>query len=86
MLTPQAILDTVSGLTRDKLSYYVRMRYVRPKKVKRGKFDYVEFTKKELLVIEKAFFYISKYDTQPRTAFKNAWKEIRQPSLNFERK
>lgn len=85
MLAPQDILDAVPGLTRDKLSYYVRMQYVRPKKVKRGKQSYVEFSKKELLVIERAFYYINRYDSQPRAAFEKAWKENRQPSLNFKR-
>ena len=83
-MTPKDIIEKIDGLTRDQLSYFVRMSYVNPRKYTRGKNEYCEFSKGDLLVIEKAFHYIDSFGTKPKFAFKKARKELKQPELRFK--
>ncbi len=82
-MTPKDIIEKVSGLTRDQLAYYVRMGYVRPTKHTRGKNEYTEYSDNDLLVIEKAYYYIKNYGTKPKIAFEKAYAELREPELRF---
>ena len=83
-MTPKDIIEKIPGLTRDQLSYYVRMRYVNPRKYPRGKNEYSEFSGNDLLVIEKAFHYIENFGTKPKIAFEKAREDLKQPELRFE--
>lgn len=83
-MTPKDIIDKTPGLIREQLSYYVKMGYVAPRKHTRGKNEYSEFAQKDLLVIQKAFYYIERFGTKPKTAFEKAREELRQPELRFE--
>lgn len=84
MITPKDIIERISGLTRDQLSYYVRMGYIKPRKHTRGKNEYCEFSENDLLVIEKAFYYIESFGTKPKTAFEKGREELKQPELRFK--
>ncbi len=83
-MTPKDIIEKVSGLTREQLTYYVRMGYVNPRKYNRGKNEYSEFSGKDLLVIEKAFHYIEGFGTTPKIAFGKAREELKQLELRFK--
>ena len=78
---PKDIIDKVSGLTRDQLSYYVKTGYLKPKKFNRGKNAYTKYSNNDLLVIEKAYYYIAKYGTKPKTAFEKARSELKKTKL-----
>jgi hypothetical protein len=83
-MTPKDIIDKIPGLTREQLSCYGKMGYVSPRKYKRGKNEYSEFSQKDSLVVQKAFYYIEEFGTKPKNAFEKARKELRQPELTFE--
>lgn len=83
-MTPKDIIEKISGLTRDQLTYYAKMGYVNPRKYTRGKNEYSEFSENDLFVIEKAFHYIEDFGTQPKIAFGKARKELKQPELKFK--
>ena len=85
-MVPQDILDAIPGLTRDKLSYYERMGYIKPKKSKRGTLHYASYSEKDLLLIERAYYYINGFGSRPSIAFEKAQGEVNQPSLNLKRK
>ncbi|OGC07525.1 hypothetical protein A2V82_08985 [candidate division KSB1 bacterium RBG_16_48_16] len=85
-MTPKDVIEKAPGLTRDQLSYFVKMGYVKPKKYTRGKNEYTEYSENDLLVIEKALYYIQTFDTKPKSAFEKAFVELRQPERNFNRK
>ena len=72
------ILSKVKGLTRDRLTYFVRVGYIKPKKVKRGTLFYNEFSKKDFLITQRAWEYITKYQMRVRASFERAKKEIRK--------
>jgi hypothetical protein len=82
-MTPKDILQKISGLTREQLSYYVKMGYVNPRKYARGKNEYSDFSENDLLVVDKAFYYIETFGTKPKIAFKKAREELKQPELGF---
>jgi len=77
-MTPQDILNAIPGLNRDKLSYYTRMGYVQPRIIKRGTLNYTEYYKKDLIVMKKAFHYISKFGSRPSVAFEKAREDLEQ--------
>jgi hypothetical protein len=79
------ILSRVPGLTREKLSYYVRAGFVKPKKIRRGELDYNEFSEEDLITISQAFELIRQYQTRPKAAFERSRKELRQMKLSFDR-
>jgi len=83
-MTPKDIIERVHGLTREQLTYYAKMGYVKPRKYSRGKNEYNEFSEKDFLVIEKAFHYINNFGTTPKIAFGRARKELKQPELKFK--
>ncbi|MFQ5906943.1 MAG: hypothetical protein ACE5JA_10295 [bacterium] len=73
----------VSGLTRDKLSYFVRAGYVSPTKVKRGTLDQNLFSERDVFLIKRAWEYMSRYETRPKAAFERAALDYPQMGLNF---
>ena len=52
------IIKEVNGLSHDKLTYFVRAGYLKPKKVKRGSLHYNIFSKKDLFLVKHAWEYI----------------------------
>ena len=78
LLTPAEILEKIPEMTRDELSYYVRIGHVTPNKVQHGKLNYSDFSEENLKLLKYAHHYISRYQMFPREAFKRAQKEIEQ--------
>lgn len=48
------VLKTVKGLTKDRLSYFVRAGYVKPKKVEVDHFCLYDFSEKDIELIRRA--------------------------------
>jgi hypothetical protein len=85
LLTPREVLREVgNGLTRDKLTYFVRAGYIKPRKVKRKTLWYSLFTEKDKLIIKTAWDYIAEYDMRVNAAFKRAEHEYNQFKLDFQ--
>jgi len=74
------ILDKVNGLTRDRLAYFIRGGYVKPRKIKHCTLFYNEFSKRDFLIIKRAWKYIKKH-MQVRAAFERAVKEYEEGKL-----
>lgn len=83
-MTPKDIIEKIPGLTRDQLTYYVRMGYVKPRKYTRGKNEYTDFSETDFIVIEEAFGYIERFGTKPKFAFEKAHAGRLQSELKFK--
>ena len=77
------ILAQVERLTHDKLTYFVRVGYIKPKKVKHGTLYYNEFSQKDLEIIKRAWEYITLSDMRVRAAFEKARKEVEDLQLRL---
>ncbi len=75
------ILAQVERLTHDKLTYFVRVGYIKPKKVKHGTLYYNEFSQQDLEIIKRAWEYITISDMRVRAAFEKARKEVEDLQL-----
>jgi len=82
-MTAGDIIEKVDGLTRDKLTYFVRAGYIKPKKVKRGTLYYNQFSQKDLFLVGHAWKYISQNDMRTRAAFERAEREYADPQLRL---
>jgi DNA-binding transcriptional MerR regulator len=82
-MTTGEMIDQVPGLTLDKLTYYVRAGYVRPKKLKRKSLYYSDFSKQDLLLIKRAWQSISGLNMRVRAAFELASKELADAQLRI---
>jgi len=82
-MTAGDILERVEGLSRDKLTYFVRADYVKPHKVKKRSLYYNEFSEKDFFLIKRAWEYITKYDMRTRAAFERAEREYADPQLSL---
>lgn len=76
------VLKEVEGLNHDKLTYFIRSGYIKPKRIKRGSLYYNDFSDNDLEIIKRAWEYIAQ-DIKTRSAFEKAIKEIKNPQLNF---
>jgi len=77
------VLKQVDGLTYDRLSYFVRANYIKPKKIKRGSLYYNDFSEEDIKLIKLAWDLISKHDLRTRTAFKTAREKAKDPQLTL---
>jgi DNA-binding transcriptional MerR regulator len=77
------ILAQVERLTHDKLTYFVRVGYIKPKKVKHGTLYYNEFSQQDLEIIKRAWEYITISDMRVRAAFERARKEVEDLQLRL---
>lgn len=77
------ILAQVERLTHDKLTYFVRVGYIKPKKVKHGTLYYNEFSQQDLEIIKRAWEYITISDMRVRAAFEKARKEVEDLQLRL---
>lgn len=75
------VLKRVHGLTNDKLTYFVRAGYVRPRKIKKKSLYFNDFSEKDVEVIKRAWELISKHDVRTRAAFKRVRREPEDPQL-----
>jgi len=80
-----SVLKRVNGLTYDKLIYFVRAGYIRPKKIKKQSLYYNDFSEEDVELIKHAWELISTHDLKPCVAFKRAWEKGKdlQLTLNF---
>lgn len=83
MTAGEIIAIVGEGLTHDKLTYFVRVGYVKPKKIKRGSLYYNDFSKNDLEIIKRAWEYIKKYDMRVRASFLRARKEVEDYQLKL---
>lgn len=82
--SPGEVLARIGkGLTRDKLSYFVREGYLQPEKIQRGNQIYKFFHERDVWILDRAMTYIEKYQTRPRAAFDKARKEFEQKELDL---
>ncbi len=77
------LLEQVEGLTHDKLTYFVRAGYIKPKKIRRGSLNYNIFSKKDLGLIKIAWGYIRTYGTKTNLAFEKAQEELNNPQMEL---
>jgi meiotically up-regulated gene 157 (Mug157) protein len=80
------VLKRVHGLTIDRLTYFVRAGYVRPKRIKRKSLYFNDFSEKDLEIIGRAWELISKHDVRIRAAFERVRKEAEDPQLTLNLK
>lgn len=77
------ILERVDGLTHDKLTYFVRAGYIKPKKIKRGTLNYNNFSERDSELIRRAWEYIKTYDMRTRSAFMRAEADLADPQMSI---
>jgi len=77
------VLKRVHGLTIDRLTYFVRAGYVRPKRIKRKSLYFNDFSEEDLEVIRRAWELISKDDVRVRAAFERVRKKAEDPQLTL---
>ena len=82
----EIIAQVDDGLTHHRLTYFARVGYVKPKKVKRGSLYYNEFSQRDLQIVRRAWEYISKSDMRVRAAFERATKEYNDPQMRLSLK
>jgi DNA-binding transcriptional MerR regulator len=78
------VLKRVSGLTYDKLKYFVRAGYLEPKKVKKESLYYNDFSEEDVKVIKRAWTLISTHHIRARAAFARAKGQGREPQLSLK--
>jgi len=81
------VLKRVSGLSHDKLNYFVRAGYVEPKKVKKESLYYNDFSEEDVELIKRAWMLISTHGMRARAAFARAKErgKASQLTLNLRR-
>jgi len=77
------VLKRVDGLTYDKLSYFVRAGYVRPKKIKKRSLYYNDFSEEDLELIRPAWEFISGHGLRTKAAFERVRKKAKDPQLKL---
>jgi hypothetical protein len=77
------VLKRVSGLTYDKLKYFVRAGYLEPKKVKKESLYYNDFSEEDVELIKRAWKLISTHHMRARAAFARAKGQGRAPQLSL---
>jgi hypothetical protein len=77
------VLKRVSGLTYDKLLYYVRAGYVEPKKVKKESLYYNDFSEEDVELIKRAWMLISEHDVRAKVAFDRAKEQGKGSQLTL---
>jgi len=77
------VLKRVDSLTYDRLTYFVRAGYVKPKKIKRKSLYYNDFSEEDVELIKRAWELIFRHDVRTRVAFKKAREEVEDPQLTL---
>lgn len=77
------VLKRVHGLTYDRLRYFVRAGYVRPKKIKKRSLYHNDFSEEDLELIKRAWEYISRHDLRIKAAFERVRKKVKDPQLTL---
>jgi len=77
------VLKRVDGLTYDRLRYFVRAGYVRPKKIKKRSLYYNDFSQEDIELIKRAWEFISRYDVRTKAAFERVRPKAKDPQLTL---
>ena len=77
------VLKGVSGLTYDKLTYFVRAGFLEPKMVKKESLYYNDFSEEAVELIERAWTLISTHHMRARVAFVRAKEGDRVSRLSL---
>jgi len=77
------VLKRVNGLASDKLTYFVRAGYVKPKRIKRKSLYFNDFSEEDVEVIKRAWELIYRYDVRTRAAFERVREEAINPQLTL---
>ena len=77
------IIKRITGLTYDKLAYFVRAGYVTPKKIKKESLYYNDFSEEDIELIKRAWRLISHHNLRTRAAFKRARQESEDTQLSL---
>ena len=77
------VLKRVDGLTYERLTYFVRAGYVRPRRIKTQSLYYNDFSPKDVELIKRAWELISKHDLLIKTAFQRAQEKGKGLQLNL---
>jgi hypothetical protein len=68
------VLKLIDGLTKDRLSYFIREGYVKPKKIEVDNFLLNDFSEEDIEVIRRA----RRLDFRPDARFRKASEGIRR--------
>jgi len=66
------VLKIVEGLSKRELYYWEEIRLIRPEKIRRGKVEFREYSKKDLEKIQKIYHYVKQGFT-PKVAYERAF-------------
>ena len=77
------VLKRINGLTNDRLTYFIRAGYVRPKRIKRKSLYFNDFSEEDVEVIRRAWELISAHDVRIRAAFERVRKKTEDPQLSL---
>jgi len=77
------VLKRVEGLTYDRLTYFVRAGYVRPRRIKSQSLYYNDFSTEDVELIKRAWELISKHDLRIKVAFQRAREKGKGLQLNL---
>ena len=78
------VMKQVDGLTNDRLTYFVRASYIKPKKIKKKSLYFNDFSEEDVEVIRRAWELISKHDVRTRAAFERVRREAKDPQLTLD--
>jgi hypothetical protein len=77
------VLKRVEGLTYDRLTYFVRAGYIRPRRIKSQSLYYNDFSPEDVELIKHAWELISKHHLRTKTAFQRAQEKGKGLQLNL---
>ena len=78
------VLKRVEGLSYDRLTYFVRAGYVKPRRIKTQSLYYNDFSPEDVELIKRAWELISKHDLRIKVAFQRAQKKGKDVQLNLD--
>ncbi len=77
------VLKRVDGLTYDKLIYFVRAGYVKPRKIKSQSLYYNDFSEEDVEVIKRAWELISKHKVKIKKLLKGQGRKVKAFNLSL---
>jgi DNA-binding transcriptional MerR regulator len=78
------VLKRVEGLSYDRLTYFVRAGYVKPRRIKTQSLYYNDFSPEDVELIKRAWELISKHDVRIKVAFQKAQEKGKGEQLNLD--
>jgi len=75
------VLKIVEGLSKRELYYWEEIRLIRPEKIRRGKVEFREYSKKDLEKIQKIYHYVKQGFT-PKVAYEKVLQAELEPETD----